>query len=136
MEGGFGKSLKCKSMNLMKQEKKLKQRVINLAERNYNDLGTFIRLVDYMVVEAQVSINQESVQMILHEMDKDNRKYSIMSSVNFANDNDGMVFEPCQTDFITHTEKILTDMQAITEEVTRVIIHPEFHVFIHGLIND
>lgn len=27
-------------------------------------------------------------------------------------------------------------MQAITEEVTRVIIHPEFHVFIHGLIND
>jgi hypothetical protein len=52
MEGGFGKSLKNKSMNLMKQEKKLKQRVINLAERNYNDLGTFIRLVDYMVVEA------------------------------------------------------------------------------------
>jgi hypothetical protein len=74
--------------------------------------------------------------MILSEMDKESRKYNIQTTVNFANDNDGMVFEPCQTDFITHTEKLLTDMQAITEEVTRVIIHPEFHMFIHGLIND
>lgn len=79
----------------------MKQRVINLAERNYNSLGTFIRLVDYMVVEAQVSINQESTEFILLEMDKENRKYFISTAVNFAMDNDGMVFEPGQSDFIT-----------------------------------
>lgn len=33
--------------------------------------------------------------MILSEMDKENRKYNIQTTVNFANDNEGMVFEPC-----------------------------------------
>jgi hypothetical protein len=42
-----------------------------LAEKNYASLGTFIRLVDYMVVETQVTINQESADLIYEEMEKD-----------------------------------------------------------------
>jgi hypothetical protein len=59
------------SMVLQKQEEALKNRVLKLAKRNYNSLGTFIRLVDYMVVETQVKINQESADIILAEMAKD-----------------------------------------------------------------
>jgi len=44
-------------MVLMKEENALKNRVLKLARRNYQSLGTFIRLVDYMVVETQVIIN-------------------------------------------------------------------------------
>jgi len=133
----MGKAAKHKSMNLMKQEKKLKERVMSLAERNYASLGTFIRLIDYMVVEAQVSVNQESAELILHEMDKsDSRKYNIQAFVTFAPDNDGLNFEPTQTDFTGHIDKILQDMQAVTEEVGRVIAHTDFHQFIHGLINE
>jgi hypothetical protein len=47
----MGQAAKHKSMVLMKEENALKNRVLKLARRNYQSLGTFIRLVDYMVVE-------------------------------------------------------------------------------------
>jgi len=47
--------------------------VLKLAKRNYHSLGTFIRLIDYMVVETQVKINQESADLILMEMSKDQK---------------------------------------------------------------
>jgi dynein heavy chain len=102
----------------MKQEKKLKEKVMALAEKNYASLGTFIRLVDYMVVETQVTINQDSADTIITEMDKNDgtRKYQIQTQVTFASDNDGMVFDPGHTDFITNFEKILQDMQTVTED--------------------
>ena len=107
---------------------------MKLARRNYNSIGTFIRLVDYMVVETQVRINQESADLIHSEMLKDQKKYGISASVNFSGD--GMVFEPAKTEFMTQFDKILQDMQSVTEEVSRVISHPDFHQFIHGLISD
>jgi len=107
---------------------------LKLAKRNYNGLGTFIRLVDYMVVETQVKINQESADLILAEMAKDSKKYGIQTTVSFAQED--MSFEPAKTEFITQFEKILQDMQSVTEEVSRVISHQDFHQFIHGLISD
>lgn len=53
----MGQQTKNKSMVLQKQEKQLENRVRRLAQRNAASLGTFIRLIDYMVVEAQVKIN-------------------------------------------------------------------------------
>lgn len=47
-----------------------------------------------------------------------------------------MSFEPAKSEFITQFEKILQDMQSVTEEVSRVISHQDFHQFIHGLISD
>ncbi len=55
-------------MVLQKKEDELKTRVLNHALKNFKSLGTFIRLVDYMVVETQVKINQESADLILSEM--------------------------------------------------------------------
>jgi len=121
-------------MVLQKQEDELKNRVLKLAKRNYNSLGTFIRLIDYMVVETQVKINQESADLILAEMAKDQKKYGIQTTVSYAAE--GMSFEPAKSEFITQFEKILQDMQSITEEVSRVISHQDFHQFIHGLISD
>lgn len=121
----MGQAAKHKSMVLQKQEDELKNRVLKLAKRNYNSLGTFIRLIDYMVVETQVRINQESADLILSEMSKDTKKYGIQTTVSYATD--CMSFEPTKSEFITQFEKILQDMQSVTEEVSRVISHPDFH---------
>lgn len=83
----IGQAAKNKSMVLMKIEDELRNRVLKLAKLNYNHLGTFIRLIDYMVVETQVRINQESADMILSEMDNDLKKYSIQTTVGFENNN-------------------------------------------------
>jgi dynein heavy chain len=52
-----GKAEKKKSIVLQKEENKLKNQVLRLARRNFRSLGTFIRLIDYRVVETQVRIN-------------------------------------------------------------------------------
>ena len=80
-------------MVLMKIEEELRNRVLKLAKLNYNHLGTFIRMIDYMVVETQVRINQESADMILSEMDNETKKYSIQTTVGFdSNTEDGLSF--------------------------------------------
>ena len=132
----MGQAAKHKSMVLQKQEDELKSRVLKLAKRNYHSLGTFIRLIDYMVMETQVQINQESAELILVEMEKDQKKYGIQTTVDYDTQGDGMSFEPAQTEFVSQFEKLLGDMQTVTEEVVRVISHPDFHQFIHGLISD
>ena len=72
-----GKAEKKKSIVLQKEERNLKNQVLHLARANYKALGTFIRLIDYRVVEAQVRINQESAEFILSEMDNQIKKYAI-----------------------------------------------------------
>lgn len=47
-----GKAEKKKSIVLQKEERNLKNQVLHLARYNYKSLGTFIRLIDYRVVEA------------------------------------------------------------------------------------
>ena len=47
-----GKAEKKKSIVLQKEERNLKSLVLKLARDNYKNLGTFIRLIDYRVVEA------------------------------------------------------------------------------------
>jgi len=82
----MGQAAKHKSMVLMKEEKLLKNQVLKLARRNYHSLGTFIRLIDYMVVEAQVRINQESAEQIFGEMTKTEnlaKKTQITTQINF-----------------------------------------------------
>lgn len=134
----MGQAAKHKSMVLQKQEDELKTRVLKLAKRNYHSLGTFIRLIDYMVVETQVKINQESAELILQEMSKEQTKgkYGIHTTVDFDPDGDGMSFEPAHSEFVGQFDKLLQDMQSVTEEVVRVISHQDFHQYIHGLISD
>lgn len=124
----MGQAAKHKSMVLQKQEDELKNRVLKLAKRNYHSLGTFIRLIDYMVVETQVKINQESADLILIEMSKESqKKYGIQTTVDYDTEGDGMSFDPAQAEFVGQFEKLLQDMQSVTEEVVRVISHTDFH---------
>lgn len=112
--------------------------MLRLAKRNYHSLGTFIRLIDYMVVETQVKINQESADLILVEMSKpvDQKKYGITTVVNYDTRENGMSFNPTKTEFLTQFDKVLQDMQSVTAEVLRIINHPNFVQFIQGLISD
>jgi len=90
-------------MVLLKQEKQLENRVRRLAQRNAASLGTFIRLIDYMVVEAQVKINQESADLILYEMEKlDQKKMCINTTVSFDPIAEkGMTFLPTKAEYFT-----------------------------------
>jgi len=112
----MGQQAKNKSMVLQKQEDELKNRVLRLAKRNYHSLGTFIRLIDYMVVETQVRINQDSAEKILEEMDNQEKKYFIQTSVNFDTPK-GMMFTPSKGDVITQFDKILSEMMGCVDEV-------------------
>jgi acetylglutamate synthase len=120
-------------MVLQKQEDELKARVLRLARKNYNSLGTFIRLVDYMVTQTQVKINQESIELILYEMNT-TKKYNINTQVNF--DTNGLLFNPAKNEFITGFNKLLDEMENVANEVYRVITHLPFSQFIQGLISD
>lgn len=133
----IGQANKNKSMVVQKMEDALKNRVIKLAWLNYNHLGTFIRLVDYMVVETQVRINLESAQLILIEMDREDRKYNLQTTVGFdSSAEDGLKYDPTKIDIENNLEKLLDEMQEVTAEIQRVINHSEFHQFISGLITD
>lgn len=133
----IGQASKNKSMVLQKMEDALKNRVYKLAQLNYHHLGIFIRLIDYMVVETQVRINQEACEIIVHEMDREDRKYAIQTVVGFdTTSEDQLSYAPTKSELEGHIGKLLDDMQVVTEEVQRVINHGEFHQYVHGLITD
>lgn len=113
--------------------------MLRLARKNYNSLGTFIRLIDYMVTETQVKINQESIELILFEMNN-TKKYNINTQVSFDAKDTGkeisLSFNPAKIDFITAFNKLLEDMENVASEILRIISHPNFNQFIQGLISD
>ncbi len=107
-------------MVLQKQEDELKARVLRLARKNYNSLGTFIRLIDYMVTETQVKINQESIELILYEMNN-TKRYNINTQVNFDTKEVGLSFNPTKADFISWFNKLLDEMENVAGEILRII---------------
>lgn len=129
----MGQANKNKSMVLQKEEDELKSRVMSLARKNYNSLGTFIRLIDYMVTETQVRINQESIESILYEMNT-TKKYNINTQVCF--DSTGLSYNPTKLDFIGGFNKLLDEMENVAGEIMRIITLPEFNQYIQGLISD
>ena len=66
-----GKAEKKKSLVVEKENKAVRNQVLRLARMNYKSLGTFVRLIDYRVVETQVRINQEGADLIISEMDNE-----------------------------------------------------------------
>ena len=57
-------------MVVQKEEENIKNQISMIAKRNISSIGIFIKLVDYMVVETQVSIAIESIQLLFGEMNK------------------------------------------------------------------
>jgi dynein heavy chain len=133
-----GKAEKKKSIVLQKEEKNLKNQVLRLARMNYKSIGIFIRLIDYRVVETQVRINQEGAELILSEMDNSNKKYFIDTQISFDSDPaiDKMSFNPDQSLFKTHFEKLLLDMQGACEDVQPINTQQDLQSYINGLITD
>lgn len=125
----MGQANKNKSMVLQKQEDELKARVLRLARKNYNSLGTFIRLIDYMVTETQVKINQESIELILYEMNN-TKRYNINTQVSFDTRENGLSFNPTKMEFISAFNKLLDEMESVANEIVRIISHPNFNQFI------
>lgn len=130
-------------MSKKTQENALRNKLQKLTKRNYKSLGTYIRLIDYMVIETQVRINQESAEKILQDMIRGEKKYWIMTKIRFemdpneASENTGVVsFSPPRSEFLSSYEKLMKDMVATAEDVNRVTSQTEFQNHIHGLMTD
>ena len=107
-----GKAEKKKSLVVEKQNKAVKNQVIKLARMNYKSLGTFVRLIDYRVIETQVRINQEGADLIISEMDNEQKRYFIQTDVHFDDDinNTTLQFNTNQEKFVTGFQELLREM--------------------------
>lgn len=103
--------------------------MLRLARKNYNSLGTFIRLIDYMVTETQVRINQESIELILYEMNN-TKRYNINTQVSFDIRENGLSYNPTKSDFVAAFSKLLDEMENVAGEILRIISHAAFNQFI------
>ena len=95
-------------------------------------MGAFIRLVDYMVLETQVKINQESTERILTEMRKTEKKYGILTEVNF--DDEGIFLT--NHEFLQKFEQLEADMLQATDEISSVAGQQAFNQFTQGVISE
>lgn len=121
----------------------MRNKLQKLTKRNFRSLGTYIRLIDYMVIETQVKINQESAEKILLDMERTEKKYWIMTKIRFELDQGDqqegsscITFSPPKSEFLSSYEKLMKDMVATAEDVNRVTSQTEFQNHIHGLMTD
>ena len=57
-------------MNLIRREKEEKIYLLEIANRDKERLNNFIKLVDYIMIEALVQMNHSSMFMLADEMRK------------------------------------------------------------------
>lgn len=131
---GIGQKVKHKAMTVQKKEEQTKRDVLKIAKRNIGDIGTFIRLVDYMVVETQVKINQEGADMVFAEMSMRDRKAGINSDISY--DQEGMAFNPPEGEFVQHFEKMLDEMINAVNDISRITNNHQFTQYIQGIVSE
>jgi hypothetical protein len=51
-----------------------------------------------MVVETQVRINMEAVELILSEMDREERKYALQTIIGFETFEDKLLYQPTKSE--------------------------------------
>ena len=133
-----GKAEKKKSLVVAKSNRAVRNQVLKLARMNYKSLGTFVRLIDYRVVETQVRINQEGADLIISEMDNELKKYYIQTDAYFDNDINitTLQFNTDSGLFVARFQELLRDMQQATEDVQPINTQQELQSYINGLITD
>ena len=114
----LGQKVKQKSMVIQKEEDRLKRRVLKIANSNFQMLGTFIRLVDYLEIEVLIRINQDSLDSILEEMVEKNRKTCILTQAIFQQ---GMIFQPAESEVVTAFDSLIIEMLKACDSISRVL---------------
>jgi hypothetical protein len=66
----FGQQIKQKPMNLIRREAEEREYLLEIANRDKERLGNFIKLIDFMMVETLVGVNHQSMRLLLDEMKK------------------------------------------------------------------
>ena len=87
-----------------------------------------------MAVEAQTKINQDAADLVYSEMMMEDRKAGITWLIQY--DKGEMAFDPPEADFVQSFDKILTDIQTLCSDITRVITHPQFNQYTQGLSSE
>ena len=108
-----------KSMVKVKEEKRLKAYSLLLAKQNKGMLMRFMQLIDWMVVEALIKINQDSVRLIYEEMVKTEKKTEITTEVEYGET--GMVFTLSHEGFSVMLKEIIEEMVKTMETSVRII---------------
>ena len=116
-----------KSMVKVKEEKRLRAYCLFLARQNKGMLIRFIQLIDWMIVEALIKINQDSVNLIYDEMTKTEKKTEIKTDVDYGKTN--MQFTPSFKEFRDMMDDIIDEMVRTMEQAIRIVAFIEEPVF-------
>lgn len=112
----FGQKAKQKPMNLIRREKEEKVYLLEIAERDKERLGNFIKLVDFIMIEALVETNFSSMMMLVEEMRKE-RKTGLF---NIGIREEKMTFDPNEEDLKENLENTLKNMIDVIKSVHRI----------------
>lgn len=113
----FGQQVKQKPMNLKRREEEEKAYLLQIANRDRERLPNFIRLVDFIMIEALVSISHNSMAILLEEMKKDNRKIGLF---NIGIKEEHMTFDPNEEELRENIETTLKNMVEVVKGVHRI----------------
>ena len=130
-----GRAAKTKSMVAVKQEKIERARTYKRIAEEAKMLGTFIRLLDHMLVEALVGLTIGTVQNMLKLFSNPNKAKGIFqTTVSF--DKTGVLFTPPEAD-ITKVimSNVLEGMLATVNTVPRLLFMRSFTVFFEDKVN-
>ena len=89
---------------------------MEIANRDKERLGNFIKLIDYMMVETLVSVNHQSMRLLLEEMKKE-RKTGLF---NIGLREEQMTFDPNDEDLKDNIENTLKNMIDVVKSVHRI----------------
>lgn len=112
----FGQQVKQKPMNLKRREEEEKAYLLQIANRDRERLPNFVRLVDYVMIETLVSINHQSMEILLEEMKKE-RKTGLF---NIGIKEEHMSFDPNEEELRENMESTLKNMIEVVKGVHRI----------------
>jgi dynein heavy chain len=113
-------------MNEVRKEAEENAYLLGLAEKDRGRLKSYIRMVDYMVIETLVATNFVSMNMLMDEMKKERKSGLFNTTVAF----EIQTFTPDHRDINDSLMVLLEDMVVVMRNTVRVITNQtlESHV--------
>lgn len=126
--GGTNKSRKPKSMVEIQQEQRQRQRALKKARQEADMLGDFIRIVDYMVVEALVSL-AKNTQLVFFNIMQVQKLIRFRVQLSFHGE-DSMAYQPQEHEILGMLRKNSDEIVQVSNAVQRVLYLRSFRLYL------
>lgn len=133
-EARFGQQVKQKPMNEIRKEAEEKAYLLKRAISDKEKLRNFIRATDYVVVQTLYSTYFISLQMLVDEMNRKDRKTGMFNTTVMF-DNSQMMYTPDEKDVTETLLNLLDDMIITVKSTVRVMLRMDNYVKMMNLDN-